>query len=147
MKSPWRGVLGFFYIMTSCSGHQEHRGRVWLSLIWASVEISGHKGSLFWIRHLPMKPETEMLRLKYQRITNQTKRAWLLNLLLIEQPFPLATSHEESFGKMHVEIHFLSTNMEHSPAEIMLFFGHLTKETWSMSKRQRDMEKSRNSPR
>lgn len=79
---------------------------MWLPLIWAGVEISGHIGSLFWIRHLSMKPETEMLMLEYQRITNQTKRAWLLNRLLIEQPFPLATSHEESFGKMHVEIHF-----------------------------------------
>lgn len=61
---------------------------------------------LFWSRHPPMMPETEMLRLEYQRITNQTKQTWLLNLLLIEQPFPLATSHKESFGNMQVEIHF-----------------------------------------
>lgn len=51
-------------------------------------------------------PETEMLRFEYQRITNQTKQAWLLNLLLIEQPFPLATNHKESLGNMQVEIHF-----------------------------------------
>lgn len=145
MRRLWK-VLGgeflIFYIMTASSGHQEHRGCMWLPLIWASVEISGHKEILlFWSRHLLMMPETEMLRLEYQRITNQTKQAAQPTL----DRTTIFTGHKSQgiIWKYASWNSFLSTNMERSPAEIMLFFGHLTKKTWSMSKRQRDTEKSR----
>lgn len=103
------------YMLTSSSGHQEHTGCMY-------VELSGHQGSPFWCWHLQRVPETRMPRLEYWKITNQTRQACFLNLLLIRTTISIGHESQEFIWKHESWKSFLSTNLEPSPAEISSLF-------------------------
>lgn len=91
IKSPWKEVLAVFTFDTFLWSPGTLREYVSIPDL-TRVEVSGHRGSLFWLRHLQRMPETQMLRLACQRITNHTKQVWFLNP--ISRRTTISTGHE-----------------------------------------------------
>ena len=136
LSKPWREVLAFF-LHYDIALWSPGTLRVYVSTLgWTQVEISSHEGSLFQCRHLQRTPETQMLRLACQRITNQTKEALLLSPVSGRTSISIGHVSQSFIKKCPSWNLLLSTQQEHPPAEICFFLGHLTKETWRISKTQ-----------